>query len=198
MANYESTHTGAWHDNQLSIDELFDRIYPIGSIYISMNETDPGTLFGGTWERISGRFLLGCGGTGPGANNYTGFGSLTTAQETLFSDLQPGSTGGEYFHTLSVAEMPAHNHAVFIFNANNQNFTAMRANGSGGWDTAPSGARLPSGHVAWQSASFKTAGSNYSGIGTGDFAGNTDIIGSTWGHNNMPPYLTVCMWQRIS
>ena len=31
-----------------------------------MNETDPAILFGGTWERISGRFLLGCGGDGPG------------------------------------------------------------------------------------------------------------------------------------
>jgi len=43
-----------------------------------MNETDPGTLFGGTWERISGRFLIGCGSTGPGANNTNIFGDLTT------------------------------------------------------------------------------------------------------------------------
>lgn len=33
--------------------------YPVGAIYMSTNATDPGTLFGGTWERIQGRFLLG-------------------------------------------------------------------------------------------------------------------------------------------
>lgn len=33
--------------------------YPIGSIYMSVNSTNPGELFGGTWEQIQGRFLLG-------------------------------------------------------------------------------------------------------------------------------------------
>lgn len=36
-----------------------DAIYPVGSIYMSVNSTSPSTLFGGTWERIQGRFLLG-------------------------------------------------------------------------------------------------------------------------------------------
>ena len=33
--------------------------YPVGSIYLSVTEVDPSSLFGGTWERIGGRFLLG-------------------------------------------------------------------------------------------------------------------------------------------
>ena len=32
--------------------------YPVGSIYMSVNSTNPGELFGGTWEQIQGRFLL--------------------------------------------------------------------------------------------------------------------------------------------
>ena len=32
--------------------------YPIGAIYMSVSSTDPGTIFGGQWERIKGRFLL--------------------------------------------------------------------------------------------------------------------------------------------
>ena len=36
-----------------------DDIYPVGSIYMSANDVDPATLFGGTWERIEGRFLIG-------------------------------------------------------------------------------------------------------------------------------------------
>ena len=64
-----------------------DDIYPVGSIYMSVNDTDPARLFGGTWERIKERFLLGAGDT-------------HTA----------GSTGGEFKHNLTVQEIPRHTH----------------------------------------------------------------------------------------
>jgi hypothetical protein len=38
-------------------------VYPVGSIYMSVNSTSPATFFGGTWERLKDRFLLGCGDT---------------------------------------------------------------------------------------------------------------------------------------
>ena len=49
--------------------------YPVGSIYLSVNNTNPGTIFGGTWEQIKDRFLLACG------NSYSN-----------------GSTGGSTTH----------------------------------------------------------------------------------------------------
>ena len=64
-------------------------VYPVGSIYISVNSTSPASLFGGTWERIEDRFLLAAG-----------------------SDYAAGATGGEAAHTLTVDEMPAHSHSV--------------------------------------------------------------------------------------
>lgn len=68
--------------------------YPVGAIYLSVSDTDPATLFGGTWERLGGRFLLGADAT------YTA-----------------GSTGGEAEHTLTIDEMPRHNHEVDNLNA---------------------------------------------------------------------------------
>lgn len=35
--------------------------YPVGSVYISVNSTSPASLFGGVWERLKDRFLLGAG-----------------------------------------------------------------------------------------------------------------------------------------
>lgn len=63
--------------------------YPVGSIYMSVAETSPASLFGGTWERIEDRFLLSAGST-----------------------WAAGGTGGEAAHTLTVDEMPAHSHSV--------------------------------------------------------------------------------------
>lgn len=166
---------------------FLDTVYPIGSIYISMDETDPGTLFGGTWERISGRFLLGCGGTGPGANNYTSFGSLTTAQETWFSDLQPGSTGGEYFHTLSVDELPSHRHSRLYAD-------------SGVWATEPLyGVYLyntspQTGNLLPNSTNWGATNANMQHTA----AIRTGATGSSQSHNNFPPYITVAMWKRTA
>ena len=42
-------------------DANFNKIYPVGSIYMSVNSTNPSTLFGGEWEQIEDRFLLACG-----------------------------------------------------------------------------------------------------------------------------------------
>ena len=68
---------------------VLDNVYPVGSIYMNVNSTNPGTLFGGTWEQIQGRFLLG-----------------------MSSSYPAGSQGGEAEHTLTEAEMPSHNHAM--------------------------------------------------------------------------------------
>lgn len=58
-------------------------VYPVGSIYISTSATNPGTLFGGTWEQLEDRFLLGAG------NTYSS-----------------GATGGSAAHTLTESQLP--------------------------------------------------------------------------------------------
>ena len=63
---------------------VLDNVYPVGSIYMNVNSTNPGTLFGGTWEQIQGRFLLG-----------------------MSSSYPAGSQGGEITHTLTESELPS-------------------------------------------------------------------------------------------
>lgn len=69
---------------------FIDLIYPVGSIYMSVNSTSPATLFGGTWVQIEDTFLLSAGST------YTA-----------------GATGGEASHTLTKDEMPSHSHSLY-------------------------------------------------------------------------------------
>lgn len=92
-------------DQQTQIDAVQDaistislRMHPVGSYYLSENATSPASLFGGTWEQIKDRFLVGAG------NSYS-----------------VGATGGEATHThatgghvLSIDEMPKHSHKAYV------------------------------------------------------------------------------------
>lgn len=46
-------------EDKAKLDSIVDIIYPVGSVYISVNSADPANLFGGLWRKIEGRFLLG-------------------------------------------------------------------------------------------------------------------------------------------
>ena len=73
--------------NYTKTSDLISLIYPIGSIYMSVNNVSPATFIGGTWEQIQDTFLLAAG------NTYSA-----------------GSTGGEATHTLTIDEIPSHTH----------------------------------------------------------------------------------------
>ena len=45
------------------VDDMWEKIYPVGSIYMNVNAVDPSLLFGGTWEQIKDKFLLASGDT---------------------------------------------------------------------------------------------------------------------------------------
>lgn len=46
-----------------AVKDNWKTIYPVGSVYISINATSPASLFGGSWEQIQDRFLLAAGST---------------------------------------------------------------------------------------------------------------------------------------
>lgn len=57
-------------DDITDIGKLYDMIYPIGSVYIQTNDIEPAERFGGVWEKIEGRFLLGSGTTSGTQKTY--------------------------------------------------------------------------------------------------------------------------------
>jgi hypothetical protein len=94
---------------------LVNYIYPIGSYYWSSNSTNPGTIFGGTWEQIKDKFVLAVGDT------------YTTVDVT----------GGEATHTLTVDEIPSHRHVTgpSHFSAYGGDLSDIKQETNAGWKT---------------------------------------------------------------
>ena len=107
----------------LAKTNLLNFIYPVGSVYLAINDVNPNTIFGGTWEKIEDRYLLGssssqAAGTAGGSNlvEYTPNGTvgsteLTTEQlpaHTHTYDKSATTSGGT---SLTEAQLPAHTHS---------------------------------------------------------------------------------------
>jgi microcystin-dependent protein len=154
-----------------------DIIYPIGSIYLSVNNSNPGTwLPGTTWTAWgSGRVPVG-----------------VNTNDTSFNTVE--KTGGAKTHTLTNAEMPSHSHTqqgtfdTSTTGSHNHSYIApvlyngdATANESGG------------------EVGEKTKNTEYSGNHKHSVtvSGNTKQFGDGNAHNNLQPYITCYMWKRI-
>lgn len=82
--------------------ELLDIIYPVGSIYLTINDINPQTLFGGTWEKISGGYLYATGSNSLGKTTYSGWGAQSTE--------------------LTVNQIPKHGHWILALNKNSNGY----------------------------------------------------------------------------
>lgn len=124
--------------------------YPVGSIYLSVSETSPASLFGGTWERIKDRFLLAAGDT-----------------------YAAGETGGKSDHYHDAGNLGAQiqlgNNYIRYKNHDVDSYTSN-------WNMSLS--------------ATETAGGTSCGSAV-------DVIGKTASETNLPPYLTVYVWQRV-
>ena len=177
-ANSNHTHTS----NQVT--DLINTIYPVGSIYMSVNSTNPSVLFGGTWEQIKDTFLLATGDT------YAN-----------------GSTGGEATHTLTENEMPSHTHIQNSHNhtQNAHNHTQNPHSHTIGsltrYDISGKGiAAVGDGYGNTQNyhtGSTTTTNKEATATNNPQTATNQNTGGGQ-AHNNMPPYLTVYMWKRTA
>lgn len=153
---------------------VINMAYPVGTVYMNYSrDNNPRDFFGvGTWAAYSqGRVLVGAGSTTDSRGEVRSFGR--------------GSTGGEYQHVLSQAEMPNHNHPYRdrYFNENNNSTTA--------------------------NAPYREGNGGYNGgVGSGDtdrdnntwlyYDTYTSAVGGNGAHNNIQPFVTVAIWVRTA
>ena len=188
--------------------------YPVGSIYMSTSSTNPGLLFGGTWEAYAtGRTLIG-----------------------VSSDATVGTTGGTSTKSLTVDNLPTHTHSYTATGTIESTFTGTTANvdsnsashnhpfpfinsssientrGSGyftGYGVFTSGGFGGRIMVNGSSSSITTASTSDSHSHTLTAAGTvastytgeestSSSVGSGTSFNALNPYVTVYIWKRVS
>ena len=176
------------------LNRLASQLYPVGSIYMNVNNVDPSAIFGGSWERMpSGRMLVNSG-----------------------DDFSLGSIGGEKEHRLTEDELASHTHGGGeVAGAHKHTRGTMEITGDlvgalqSDFDygahgafyherhelVGPAGNKGDARQRVWFKASKSWTGeTSESGAHTHNFLPS----GKNQPHNNMPPYVTVNMWKRIS
>ena len=85
-----------------------DLVYPVGSVYLSMANVDPATLFGGTWSKLEGRFLL-TSDSNHEAGNTGGSNDAVVVEHTHTAN---SSGAGDHTHVVTVASAGSHGHSA--------------------------------------------------------------------------------------
>ena len=190
------------------VDEVISKVYPVGSIYMSVNDTDPGTLFGGTWQQIQGKFLLGAS-SGHSAGSTGGAETVTLSAGNIPAHTH---TIPDHTHTVPnhIHTVPAHTHTATASTAGVHSHNIRRAmnaaSGSARYafegsadvfkPTLDAGAHTHTITVA-SKAAFNTTSSGTCTTGSGG-SGNTGSTGSGSAVGIMPPFLAVYMWKRTA
>jgi len=169
----------------------FLKANPVGTIYVSLTSTNPGSTYGGTWVAYGqGRVLVGAG-------------TNSDSNGTSWS-FSAGQTGGEYTHQITLSEMPSHSHSLTGFSIDcryhsgllvsqgDHNLVYYLINPSdgsmvGAWSTG-----------TWTSSyGSRTDTCNWQIGRSGDYEMGT-YTGSNGYHNNVQPYVAVYMWRRTA
>lgn len=139
---------------------LLNFFFPVNSIQFTAININPGVSMGGIWNRIAeGKFIVSVG---------TGTDSIG-----ITSAFNAGNNRGEYAHTLTVAEMPAHSHPVTLVQS------------SVGDDNAPGN-------------NFGTSNRLVRPNGGTALSVRLENTGGGRSHNNVPPSFGLYCWQRIA
>lgn len=163
------------------IQSFIKTLYPVGSIYMSVNATNPSAYFGGTWV------AWGAGRVPVGIN--TADGNFNTVEKT----------GGAATVTLTTAQMPAHTHTFTGSSATTSSKGAHTHNVGRDGDGA-SGSSTYTVHSAGVSGAGGTSPTNSAGAHTHTLTakGTNANTGGGGAHSNLQPYIVCYMWKRTA
>lgn len=175
-----------------SSDLDFNEIYPIGSVYLSVNSTNPSVYFGGTWEQINGYYLYA------GNTNNTGGSGLTGEAS--------GNTGST---TLTVNQIPSHSHSIPSLNGTASSNGSHTHNIGADFDGGAGSARYTVHSRGTSGAGYLMATSS-SGAHTHSVSTNVSNTGSSGGtsshthslnnhtHTINPPFYSLFVFKRTA
>ena len=175
----------------------FDDIYPVGSIYMSVSNTDPGTLFGGTWQRIQDTFLLAAGSS---------YSAGTTGGEASHKLTEDETAVRAHTHGFTQPTISRHRHAISGDHTYNVTSSSAQAFSTGNYKIGSSGTTY-NGFIRNTGSNVLVRDSNNTqyeqptatGGAVGARAyGSNDGESQVEAHNNMPPYLAVYVWKRTA
>lgn len=170
-----------------ALDDIIDTIYPVGSIYMSANDVDPSTLFGGTWQRIEDKFLLSKG------SSYTTLGDTGgSATVSLTQSQMPRHTHTQVQHTHSALDGTyfVETNATSLGTGSSKRQATTNTNGNFYWYSNQSSAPTIARH---SSTAYATPTNKYTGG-----SGSSESASDGASHENMPPYLVVNVWKRTA
>lgn len=181
------------NDNVISATNTdpLDFVYPVGSIYMSVNDTSPQDLFGGTWVQLRDTFLLAAG------NTYAA-GSTGGAPNVTLTGYQSGIQGRSY-STSTVSY--THNHqtssqvsgaAFMIVQGNTTGISESRVSHNS------SGDRVVPAQTYNTTVDYARVSNTSTDYMTHNHTFTISSEDALLAHENMPPYLTVYMWYRTA
>ena len=198
--------------NQTPPTTDIDKIYPVGSIYMSMSSASPSSLFGGVWKRIQSRYLMASDSTYTAGDT----GGSNDAIVVTHSHSASAENDGSHSHSISGG---SHSHSGTALSSGSHSHTPVAVLGCG-WDTTGGttdrllysattrAARVPSEFFSIQSAgshthslSVNTSSSHSHTIGSSGMHGhnvNVFTTGSSGTNKNMPEFIAVNVWQRTA